>query len=78
MVHSFPASLLKRPLDIPKGGAFVVYRRKKAELSLRNFGTIIVEISCVFSKWFSATVTGHTCDHVSFLPSGGTKKAVNY
>ena len=31
MVHSFPASLLKRPLDIPKGGAFVVYRRKKAE-----------------------------------------------
>jgi hypothetical protein len=50
MVHSFPASLLKRPLDIPKDGVFVVYRRKKAELSLRNVGKIIVEISCVFSK----------------------------
>ena len=74
MVHSFPASLLKRPLDIPKGGAFAVYRRKKAELSLRNFGTIIVEISCVFSKWFSTTVTGHTCDHVPFLPSGSIKR----
>ena len=26
-----PISLRYRPLDIPKGGAFVVYRRKKAE-----------------------------------------------
>ena len=29
--HSCSALLRKRPLDIPKGGAFVVYRRKKAE-----------------------------------------------
>ena len=31
MVNSFSAALRKRPLDIPKGGAFVVKRRKKAE-----------------------------------------------
>ena len=29
--HSCSVLLCKRPLDIPKGGAFVVYRRKKAE-----------------------------------------------
>jgi hypothetical protein len=48
-----------------------------------------VEISCVspnvslqrsqvtrvtMSKWFSTTVTGHRCDHVSFLPSGSIKR----
>ena len=31
MPNSFSTALRKRPLDIPKGGAFVVYRRKKAE-----------------------------------------------
>ena len=41
--------------------------------SVTSRAALYVEISCVFSKWFSATVTGHRCDHVSFLPSGERK-----